>query len=312
MKAIITIISVTVLLCVDGADPRVSATPTDEFFGRPKPGPEAVPFEVPVLASRPNYYIRAITFSPDGNEAYWPVIDTEDDFRRWIVGARIQGGEWTLPRIAPFSDKRFYDDVPFLAPGGNELFYVSGRPPEEGGEINRARIWRLTRAGDSWSDPELLPGAVNDGYNIHQQISVDREGDLYFGGEGEDGFGSLDIYRSSNVNGEYQAPVNLGRPINGPEGDYAPSVSPDGSYLLFTRNVDDGWTLFISFKTQDGTWTPPIDLAKHLPGIDGMNLGNSFVTADGKYLFFFGETDEACIPYWIDTSFVSELSDSGI
>ena len=106
--------------------------------------------------------------------------------------------------------------------------------------------------------------------------------------------------------------MNLGPVINGPEGDYAPTVSPDGSYLVFTRNVDDGWSLLISFRTPDGAWTSPTDLRGRLPGIEGMNLGNSFVTADGGYLVFFGEWEETCIPHWIDTSFVEALRDAAL
>jgi len=311
MKILMAIVS-TMLLFVCGEVPRASATLKGEFFGQPKPGPKAEPLTVSVLASRPDHYIRAVTLSPDGNEAYWPVIDTEDDFRRWIVGAWMENGVWTQPRIAAFSDKRYYDDVPCLAPNGHELFFLSGRPPVEGGEIDRVRIWRMTREGDSWSEPVPLPEAVNDGFYIHQQISLDREDNLYFGGEGDGGFGSLDIYLSPRIDGKYQTPVNLGPVINGPEGDYAPTVSPDGSYLVFTRNVGEGWSLFISFRTPDGAWTSPTDLSGHLPGIEGMNFGNSYVTADGKYLVFFGEREETCNPYWIDASFVEALRDTAL
>jgi hypothetical protein len=312
MKSLMAILSIPVLLFVCGVAPQASATLKGEYFGQPKPGPKAEPLTVTVLASRPDHYIRAVTFSPDGNEAYWPVIDIQDDFRRWIVGAKMENGVWTQPRIAPFSDKKYYDDVPCLAPNGHELFFLSGRPREEGGEITRERIWRMTREGNSWSEPVPLPAEVNDGYKIHQQISLDREGNLYFGGEGDEGFGSLDIYCSHRIDGEYQTPVNLGPKINGQEGDYAPTVSPDGSYLVFTRNVGEGWTLFISFKTPDGDWTSPIDLRGHLPGIEGRNLGNSHVIADGKCLVFFGEKGETCIPYWIDTSFVEALREAAL
>lgn len=312
MKLPTVIISISILLLVCDMVPRASATLKGEYFGQPKPGTKAEPITVPVLVSRPTHYIRAVTFSPGGNEAYWPVIDTQDDFKRWIVGSEMENGVWTQPRIAPFSDKRYYDDVPCLAPNGHELFFLSGRPREEGGEVSRVTIWRMTREGDSWSEPVALPGVVNDGYYIHQQISLDRKDNLYFGGEGDDGFGSLDIYCSRRVDGEYQAPVNLGSVINGPEGDYAPTVSPDGSYLVFTRNVDDGWSLLVSFRISDGDWTTPTDLRGHLPGFEGMNLGNSHITADGRYLVFFGEQDEACIPYWIDTSFVESLRNAAL
>jgi hypothetical protein len=72
MKLLMAIVSIPVLLFVCGVAPRASTTLKGEYFGQPKPGPKAEPLTVPVLASRPDHYIRAVTFSPDGNEAYWP------------------------------------------------------------------------------------------------------------------------------------------------------------------------------------------------------------------------------------------------
>jgi hypothetical protein len=310
MKILPAIVSSIVLLFGCCAIPGCSPAPDGEFLGQPAPGPTAEPLALAALASRPDHYVRAVAFAPDGNEAYWPVIDTEDEYRRWIVAARLENGVWSQPRIAPFSDKRFYDDVPCLTPDGGELFYLSGRPLEVGGEIAKVRIWRVTREGDGWSEPAPLSEAVNAGFAIHQQVSVDRTGNLYFSGEADRGFGSLDIYRAPRVDGRYQEPVNLGPRINGPEGDYAPTISPDGSTLIFTRNLDEGWSLFVSFLTTDGVWTPPVDLKPHLPGIEDMHLGNSQLAADGRYLVFFGEREETCAPYWIDASFIEALRDS--
>ncbi len=279
----------------------------EEYLGQTKPGPQAIPFAVRILNARPDHYVRAITFSADGLEAYWPVIDTQDDYKRWIVFTEFDNGMWTEPRTAPFSDKRYYDDVPCLTPNGERLFFLSGRPLEPGGAINKERIWYLTREGGSWSDPVPLPARVNEAYSIHQQISLDNENNLYFAGEEAGGFGSLDICFSRCVDGEYRTPVNLGPEINGSEGEYAPTISPDGSYLIFTRNLDDGWSLFISFRTPDGAWTSSTDLKPHLPGIETPNLSGSFITADGKYLVFFGEGEQDSTPYWIETSVIEEL-----
>jgi hypothetical protein len=307
MKIISAIFLILMPVVFSGMAPKSIPALKGEYLGQSKPGPRAAPFAVPVLAARPEHYIRAITFSADGREAYWPVIDTQDDFRRWIVFAAIDNGKWTQPRTAPFSDKSYYDDVPCLAPDGEKLFFLSGRPLEKGGKIDKERIWYLTRDGGSWSDPVPLPRRVNDAYSIHQQISIDSENNLYFGGEGTDGFGSLDIYFSRCIDAEYQTPVNLGPEINGPEGEYAPTVAPDGSYLIFTRNLDDGWSLFISFRTPDGAWTPPTDLKAHLLEKNSSNLSGSFVTGDGEYLVFFGEGEQTSSPYWIDTSFIEAL-----
>jgi hypothetical protein len=311
MKILVLLITIAGILFVSRdappTEPAEFPVLTGKYFGQQKPGPKAEPFALLMLSARHDHYVRDVTFSPDGDEAYWTVIDIEDEYKRWVVGSRIENGAWTRPRIAAFSNKSYYDDVPCLSPSSRTLFFLSWRPIEEGGKLSKENIWYINREGESWSDPIPLPEAVNSACQIHQQISLDLEDRLYFGGECADGYGNLDIHYSKFVDGEYQPPVNLGPMINGPEGEYAPTISPDGSYLIFTRNLEEGWTLFISFKTQDESWTSPTDLRENLTGFDSMNLSGSFITVDDKYLIFFEERDQTSTPYWIETSFIEDL-----
>jgi hypothetical protein len=296
----------------DASEAIVSDEPTESsalkgpYFGQPSPGTKSEPFALSVLAARSDHYIGSVTFSPDGDEAYWPVVDRKDGGQRWIAGSRIKNGLWTAPQTAPFSVKGL-DDAPSLSPDGKRLVFISGRPIKGGGKPGRATIWNMEREGEGWSDPVPLPDAVNSPFWIHQQLSLDRENNLYFGAEGPDGYGSLDIYVSMYAEGKYQKPENLGPVINSPEGDYAPFISPDGSYLIFTRNINQGWTLLLAFRSGGRTWTRPIDLKEHIDGIQGLELSCPFVTRDGKHLIFFGEKGSAISPFWIDGGLIEKL-----
>jgi hypothetical protein len=297
------------LLLARGASAAPSHFPKlkGEYFGQPNPGAKAESFALPMLASRHDQYNRTVTFSPGGNEAYWPVIDTSDGYRRWIVASRMENGTWTRPEMVSFSKKGNEDDVPYLSPSGKKLLFNSQRPLKEGGTIGKENIWSVTRDGDSWSDPIPLQGPVNSSCEIHQMMSLDKDENLYFGGACGDAYGELDIYYSRYANGEYQQPVNLGPVINTPGAEYGPFVSADGSYLIFTKNIADGWTLVISFKDQDGAWTPPADLRESIEGFDDINLGGGIVTHDRKYLVFFKEDDTSVTPYWTDASIIEDL-----
>ncbi|HSG27669.1 MAG TPA: hypothetical protein VLA34_04250 [Candidatus Krumholzibacterium sp.] len=309
MRSFIPVFTV-ILLAAGGAmaSAAESADIEGRYLGEPEPGMEARPFAPGMLASRPDNYIRTITFSPGGDEAYWPVIDTTDEYRRWIVHSRMKGGVWTEPAKAWFSEREYFDDVPCISPGGDMLVFLSGRPVVEGGKIDKERIWYMRRTGDGWSVPVALPGHINEAYSVHQQVSLDSGNGLYFGGEGPGGYGSLDICLSGYKDGEYLAPVNLGPVINTSEGEYAPCVSPDGSCLIFTRNIGDGWTLMISFRDGDRRWTPPVDLREHLDGFESSNLSGACITPDSKRLIFFSEKgDEGNAPYVISTTFIEEL-----
>lgn len=279
----------------------------NEYFGQSSAGGKAIPFALPMLASRHDHYIRSITFSPGGKEAYWPVIDLMDSYNRWIVGSRIENGRWVRPAIAPFSKKGYDDDVPCISPDGRKLLFISRRPLKEGDGAGKENIWAMSRTGDSWSEPAALPGSINSSFTLHQQLSLDKENSLYFAGEGSGGYGSLDIYFSRFKGGEYQQPINLGPMINSPEGDYAPCISPDGSCLIFTRNLEEGWTLMVSFRGREGAWTPPSDIRESLEGFEKVNLGGSYITPDVRHLIFFPESDNEITPYWIDMLFIEDL-----
>jgi WD40-like Beta Propeller Repeat len=106
------------------------------------------------------------------------------------------------------------------------------------------------------------------------------------------------VYISRNENGRWTA--HAVAPFSAPEqGDDSPLISPDGSYLLFTRSQQPA-KLYISYPKKDGTWTPGRDLSEIIKSdISQM----PFVTADGKYLFF---TIGGRIQ-WIDAGFIEEL-----
>lgn len=109
-----------------------------------------------------------------------------------------------------------------------------------------------------------LPPTVNSLEGIHWQLSVDKNGNLYFGTwkQSKEGKYTGNIYCSSYENGQYKKPEKLGPEINIP-GHYnrSPFIAPDGSYLLFnSQDASKMTTLLICFRKSDGTWTKPKDL----------------------------------------------------
>jgi len=260
------------------------------------------PFPIPVNTDQPAHYVRTVTFSPAGTEAFWPVIDRNDGYRRWIETSSLTGRTWSSPTTASFSKKGFEDDVPHIAPDGNLLIFNSRRPLKQGEQIGKENVWYVSRLETGWSEPKPIPGTVNSSCEIHQLISVDSNQDLYFGGACGDEYGELDIYRAAFSNGQYQGPVNLGPVINTPAAEYGAFVPADGSYLLFTRNLLKGWTLMISLRNAD-QWTPPIDLRDLMDGFENMNLSGGSITHDGERLIFF----ENGSPHRVSTSFIDVL-----
>jgi len=82
------------------------------------------------------------------------------------------------------------------------------------------------------------------------------------------------------------APQNMGDSINTPVSEYFPSLTIDGSTLVFTRRVDSKDEDFYESSCVNGTWSK----AKPLPGKVNTNLneGAQCISQDGQWIIFTG------------------------
>ena len=145
------------------------------------------------------------------------------------------------------------DGEPWISPDGLELYVHSWRP----GGYGRADIYVAKRAtqSDPWGEAVNLGPVVNSEYDVqYPSLSPDGlwllfcDGPFYAPAPG--GFGGSDLWmaRRESLASSWQAPVNLGRVVNGPGGEYAPRISPDGRTLYFWAMRDGTF----------GNWQAPI------------------------------------------------------
>ncbi len=87
-------------------------------------------------------------------------------------------------------------------------------------------------------EPKALPKSINTGSFLSHPYIAPDESYLLFDAQREDGFGDSDIYISfKQKDGSWGASINLGDKINTPAWEASASITPDGKYLFFTRNV---------------------------------------------------------------------------
>jgi hypothetical protein len=274
---------------------------TGPYLGQKAPGKTAESFAPEYFASRYMAYHSGIVFSPDGTEAYWHGRLNDRSGIQGIWWSRLEHGFWTAPAEAPFSicSAEGLDDSPFVTPDGKKLFFLSARPIENESQPEKWRIWFVTRTEKGWSEPKALPAVVNSIPGIHWRLSVDHQGNIYFGAWRKDGTG--EIYFSRYENGRYAEPEKLGPEINR-DGDYnfSPYIAPDGRYLLFNRRPD---VLYVSFKSKDGGWTE----ARKLEIAEGEHCDNPVVTSDGRYLFLRRSINRVWKLYWVEATIIEEL-----
>lgn len=277
-----------------------------DYLGQALPGNTPVVFARGIVSD--NYQQHGVpTFSPIGNEVFWQTNRLGND-SKWqisLMTMRRVGNRWTAPDSTP------YGSGPVFSPDGKQLYFNS---KEEG---NFPCF--VQKQGKNWSVPKSVGliarfPELKFAYNL----SITRNGALYFLGYAAGQRNNYGIYRAELINGEYTKPELLPPSINTP-GDtivnWTPFIAPDESYLLFCRRrmapTDDYGDLYICFRQPNGSWTDAVGLGATI----NTDQGERFpaVSPDGKYLFFTRDTpgyDEDV--YWVSAGIIGKLKAKAI
>lgn len=129
---------------------------------------------------------------------------------------------------------------PCLSADGNTLLFVANKPGQGGTDIFISK-----RTDDGWSRSknigDIINTAENEGYPF-----LDPEGNLYFCSKGHSGLGGYDIYfAKKNSKGDWDAPVNLGRPFNSQHDDISIFFGADGASGAFTSSRSGSDDIFL-------------------------------------------------------------------
>jgi hypothetical protein len=265
--------------------PFPSATPvativfpelTGDYLGQELPAMTPVIFAPGIISTGMNE--RDIAISPDGNELFYSIVGKGFSV---ILFMRRVNEVWSQPQAASFSGV-YMDQEPAFSPDGQRLFFASNRPQNGSGPGELGfRIFYVERETDGWGSPQSVGDAINLGLT-QSAPSVAEDGTLYFSANYPTGLGLWDIYRSRLVNGVYQAPENLGAPINSPDYDHNLYIAPDQSYMIFTRNAIEVSRIW---QQADGSWTNKEGLNSRFGLEKARSVWEVTVSPDGKVIF---------------------------
>jgi len=226
-----------------------------------------------------------LTFSPDGQTAYWFAWDgdwgSSSAGQKTIFKATRHGRGWTQPLAMPFTGNHS-DEDPFVSPDGRWLYFVSARPPHEGGEKSNSDIWRY-----NLDEPNTLERLAINSLATEFSPVVTDSGALYFASSRKGGPGQGDIYRADTEENGFGEPVVLGSAINSATGEWNVWVSPDETRMIFeasqrSTNISVAGDLYYSTRTASG-WSA----AKPLEGFN--SNGSDLLPRlhpDGQTLFY--------------------------
>jgi hypothetical protein len=274
----------------------------DSYLRQTPPGDIPQIF-APGIISLDNRFETYPTFSPDGNEMFFSIVNASWSQGK-ILHSQKQNGIWSEPDTAIFSNNNYINWESFISPDGNRQFFASNRPPS-----SNMDIWMVEQTTDSiWSDPVCLDNPVNSNAE-DGSACVTNNGNLYFKSRRGGGIGGSWLYRAKLIDSTYSQVESLGNLIyTGPQ-ETEPFMAPDESYLIFTsytRPGYGGWDLWICFQNTDSSWSEPINMGPDINTAD--DEYGPRVSLGGNYLFFTREnTGNTMDIYWVSSGIIDSL-----
>jgi ankyrin repeat protein len=284
------------LLAARGADRSAPRFPVlqGDYLGQKPPGRDPEIFAPAIVGGHFGLH-STIVFSPDGSEAYWnemvPRTTPGYGTGRTMVSRRVNG-RWTYPEVAAVGSQTM-GDVPVISADGKRLYDMSHRAlPGQPGDSPKENIWVADRTGTGWGEPRPLDQTVN-ALPQHWQFAVDKAGGVYFSSNWK---GARGLFYSPLVKGRHGDATPLGPTINVNGSEGMPFIAPDGSYLLFSRDMD----IWISFRGPDGGWKAATRLPSPIntPDLEICPV----VSPDDRYLFFLRGA-----LMWVDAAVIEEI-----
>ena len=154
--------------------------------------------------------------------------------------------------------------------------------------------------GPEWSAPVNLGPVVNSAVR-DENPTLSADGlSLYFISDRPGGLGGVDVWvtRRASRSRPWEAPVNVGPPVNTPVIDGAPSLSPDGHLLFIHSNRpgtfggNDIWVARRSGSKDEEDWETPVNLGTDVNTTDD-EQGPEYVASDGGGALYFNRGNQA-------------------
>jgi outer membrane protein OmpA-like peptidoglycan-associated protein/Tfp pilus assembly protein PilF len=226
-------------------DEQTAGRKQEDFF-LAKKGSEGWDAAQPVMEINTNKNEGAPTLSADGQMLIFTACESADG--SWggtrqgkgscdlFYSMRTANGWTPAENMGDNINSGTWESQPSFAANGRTLYFVRGKRTASG--IKEQDIYySYLRDDGSWAVPMKVPGRVNTVFE-EESVMIHPDGNtLYFSSNGHSGMGGLDIFMSRLLpNGDWDAPVNLGYPINTFKDENSIQVTAKGEIALFASD----------------------------------------------------------------------------
>ena len=180
----------------------------------------------------------AVGLSADGNTLIIYKTNRAQTGGDLYFSDHLEDGTWSKPKkFGAMINSNYQEPSASLSPDGQTMYFSSTRPGGLGGRD----IYRTVMLGNgTWSLPMNLGPNVNTPYDEDGPFIHPDGTTLYFSSNGHKSMGGYDVFKTSNENGYWSLPENMGYPIN--------TVGND-IYFVLTANGKRGY--YASYNALD-------------------------------------------------------------
>lgn len=290
--SLLSIFALTMVICgcknrKENSNVRESFSQEEYFLGQKPPGlvPEIF---APGIVSTKNFE-RSPLFDPLTQEFYFLRQQKDEASKTYVI--RFRNGAWQKPVLK--DGMKGYGMKSFISTDGNKLYFAN--------EFKE-------RTASGWSEKISL-GPPYDQIPIMRLTTSDLETYVF---DERDSIGT--IRYSAMKDGVRETPKALDKEINTGKWTAHPFIASDESYLIWDSEREGGYgdsDLYISFRQEDGSWGPAINMGSEINTEYEDNRG--MVSHDRKYFFFnrihHGETFEESEVniFWVNAQIIENL-----
>lgn len=192
----------------------------------------------------------AIAISPDGNQLF-TYKDSGDDHGDIYV-SYLKDTAWTIPvKLKGDVNSYSWEGSCSLSSDGRTLYFSS----ERGGGYGGRDIYRATMLADSsWGNVINLGDSINTLYDDDAPFIHPDGITLFYSSKGKNSMGDYDVFQAkmNPVDSVFGNAVNLGYPINTPDGDRYYVLSANGKTGYYSSGKKGGFGLSDIYTVDPG------------------------------------------------------------
>ncbi len=154
-----------------------------------------------------------------------------------IYQSERDGDRWTrIAKLGKYVNSSHREVHLFVSKDGNTIYFSSDMPGGYGG----TDIYRITKEGEKWSNPQNLGPDINTPYDDDSPF-LHESGVFYFSSKGHNSIGGFDIFSAEIRGSDFSNVQNLGFPVNSVEDDIHYFLSDDTERAYFASRRSGGF-----------------------------------------------------------------------